>query len=216
MPRFWPNTRSASITLSQSSLNRTSWDFGIYAELVRNYTERSLFKDMAVLLVFSSIVMSKLEYFSGMPFIDLLNALVWKVEDDDVAYKGIVWVRKQRLPSWFCDGWTCSVKFPCWQPLASAHIALDFARRYEEINETRQDPSSPTEQEIGHIGDDTSIPVMFLYSHVQWKFTATCLTELTFEKCPTVFLRFPTPNKDWMASRLCVSSEIRTLLIEVT
>ncbi|ERF72878.1 hypothetical protein EPUS_08491 [Endocarpon pusillum Z07020] len=217
MPRFWPDVRSASTTLSRLSLDRTSWNFETYAELVRGYTERSLSKDTDVLLAFSGL-MSKLEYSSGMPFIegmptrDLLNALLWTVDDNAVS-RLKEWVRRQRLPSWSWDGWTCSVKYPCWQILPSSDIAQDFARRYEEIHRTRPIESKRA-RKWAHRRRHTPIPVIvslltgYVDTHRHLPYRAYSLK--------SAHLSLPTSIKNRGASCLCVSSETRSLLIEVS
>ncbi|KAF7510589.1 hypothetical protein GJ744_006201 [Endocarpon pusillum] len=217
MPRFWPDVRSADITLPRLSLDRTPWNFETYAELVKGYTERSLSKDTDVLLAFSGL-MSKLEYSNGMPFIegmptrDLLNALLWTVVDNGVS-RMKPWVRRQRLPSWSWDGWTCPVKYPCWQILPSSHIAQDFARRYEELHGTRPIESKRA-RKWAHPRRHTPIPVIVslltghrdTYRHLPYRAYSL----------KSAHLSLPTSTKNRGASCLCVSSETRSLLIEVS
>lgn len=137
MPRFWAERLCDEIALPRLPLDMTSWNFGTYAELVRDYTNRILSRDTDIISAFAGL-MSKLEYCTEMTFVeglpqkDLLNALTWTTVYSS-RFSEAPCVRRQHRPSWAWDGWISTIRYPCWQILESPDLALEFSRCYEEV-----------------------------------------------------------------------------------
>jgi Heterokaryon incompatibility protein (HET) len=120
MSHFWADPRCTSVTLPRKPLGNPHWNFQTYAELVRDYSFRTLTYDSDVLHAFTGI-MRKLERSCGMSFAegfprtDLLRALLFNDMYTSFLLKEIYMPRRLERPSWaWCANGHQSAYF-CWE-----------------------------------------------------------------------------------------------------
>lgn len=213
IPRFWADSRCEAVALPRLPLDVPSWNFETYADLVRDYTRRSLAKDADILLAFSGL-MSKLEYSTGMPFVeglpenDLLNALTWTVAYNPGS--SAVQARRQQRPSWSWDSWNNRVIYPCWQILGSSDLDRDFTRCYEEVHGSKP-PKSRRAKKWARRSQQTPRPIIvsLLTDHThQVPHRAYQLRRAT--------LSSPSTTDTLVTRSLLLGSETRLVLVKVT
>lgn len=208
---FWADPRSSPATVSRLPLGTTIWNFQAYAELVRDYSGRSLTYDSDVLHAFTGI-MRKLEHSCGMTFVeglprnDLLRALLWSPTNKPIGK-----FRRRARPSWTWSAFDWKSGYECWEIDEMDGPGTASCPRYEKIVGSKA--PSCTRAIVSPIHPNEQAPqsvFLVICRSFSWESYPNLCRAIRYRRADVVLLP---ESKQSLGNRLLISSETRKLLV---